>query len=287
MSDITAGERNKIENGVLYLVATPIGNLDDLSARALKVLSGVTFIAAEDTRVTAKLLSYYEISKECLSYHEHNKAQAGAVIIGRLRGGESCALVTDAGTPGISDPGADLVVLCHNEGIRVVPVPGACAMVCALIMSGMDTRSFAFFGFLDSSSAKARDAQLEKIASCGMTAILYEAPHRLRETLDILYKALGDREIALCRELTKLNEEVKRTTISQAIEYYAGENQPRGEYVLVIAPPSVSEVFWDGMSVREHFEYYTDKLGMDKKAATKQVAQDRGVPKNEIYKALL
>lgn len=288
MIDITSDERNKIEDGALYLVATPIGNLDDISYRALKILSQASFIAAEDTRVTLKLLSRYEISKECVSYHEHNKVQSGEAIITRLKGGESCALVTDAGTPGISDPGADLVASCHKEGIKVVPIPGACAMVCALIMSGMDTRSFAFFGFLDSSSAKARDAQLERIASCGMTAIVYEAPHRLCETLEILKKALGNREVALCRELTKLNEEVKRTTLEEAAAFYSEEeNRPRGEYVLVIAPPKNDEAFWQNMDIKEHFEYYTEKLGMDKKAATKQVAQDRGVPKNEIYKALL
>ncbi len=286
MNDITAAEKNRVESSTLYLVATPIGNLDDITARALKVLSEVDFIAAEDTRVTSKLLSYYEIRRELVSYHEHNKAQVGDYIATRLASGESCALVTDAGTPGISDPGEDLVRLCAARDIRVVPIPGACAAINALIVSGLNTREFTFFGFVDTGNPKQRDGRLERIASCGTTAIVYEAPHRLCETLDLLYKTLGDRDIALCRELTKLNEDIDRTTLAKAIEYYA-ENKPRGEYVIVIEQKRESEVFWGDMDVREHFEYYTEKLGMDKKEATKQVARDRGLAKNEVYKALL
>ena len=290
MNAITAGEResgrNRIEGGTLYLVATPIGNLDDLSARALKVLEETDFIAAEDTRVTGKLLAHYGIRAECVSYHEHNKVQSGEEILRRLQSGESCALVTDAGTPGISDPGADLCAACRKAGVRVTAVPGACAFVTALILSGLDTRAFCFLGFLDSGDKKRREEQLDTLVSCTMTAVLYEAPHRLRETPALLYEALGDREIVLCRELTKLNEEVRSFTLSEAAAYYR-DREPRGEYVLVLKPSAKEDVFWKGMEVREHLAYYTDKLGMDKKTAMKQVARDRGMAKNEIYRILL
>lgn len=279
-------ERNRIEAGTLYLVATPIGNLDDLSARALKVLEGVDFIAAEDTRVTARLLSAWGVTKECMPYHEHNKAHAGEVILERLRGGQSCALVTDAGTPGISDPGADLARLCIGAGLRFTAVPGCCAMVDALVLSGFDTRSFCFLGFLDAAVKKRREEQLETLRTCRMTAVLYEAPHRLRETLALLLEALGDRKIALCRELTKRNEEVVRISLSEAAALYETK-EPRGEYVLILERPADEKPFWEGMDIPQHVAYYTDTLGMDAKSAMKAVAADRGVAKNVIYKALL
>lgn len=279
--------KNAIQGGTLYLVATPIGNLADISERALKVLSEVDFVAAEDTRNTGKLLSCYGISKPMISYFEHNKAERGEAIISRLRAGESCALVTDAGTPAISDPGEDLVRLCAENDIIVTSIPGCCAVINALALSALPTTRFCFEGFLSANKSERVD-RLSEIRADKRTTIFYEAPHKLKRTLDDIFEVLGDRKISLCRELTKLNEEIIRTTLSGAIKYYE-ENEPRGEYVLVVEGCSEAEAtknaFWADMSIEEHLEHYIS-LGMKKMDATKAVAKDRGVAKNEIYKII-
>ncbi|MBQ7337724.1 MAG: 16S rRNA (cytidine(1402)-2'-O)-methyltransferase [Clostridia bacterium] len=275
--------------GTLYLVATPIGNLDDLSLRAIKVLSGVDFIAAEDTRNSLKLLTYLGIQKPMVSYYEHNKRERGEEIVARLQKGESCALITDAGTPAISDPGEDLVVLCGERGIPVTGVPGCCAAVDALTLSGLPTGRFCFEGFLSVNKAERRE-HLAALRGESRTIILHEAPHKLRTTLSDLCQTFGEtRRITLCRELTKRNEEVFRTTLGGAVACYAVK-EPRGEYVLVIEGASMiaegTNTFWDGMSVREHVEYYMAQ-GMRKNDAIKAAAHDRGVAKNEVYQQVL
>ena len=280
-------ERNQILPSTLYLVATPIGNLDDITLRALKVLKECDFVAAEDTRVTGKLLSAYEIKKPCVTYEEHTKRSAGEVILRRLKEGESCALVTDAGTPGISDPGEDLVKLCLDNGVAVVPIPGACAVINALIVSGLSTRRFVFEGFLQGKDREKKE-RLSDLAGEKRTLLFYEAPHRLVETLAMMAEAFGrDRRIALCRELTKLNEEVLRLTLSEAVTHFT-ENPPRGEFVLVIEEADDTDgCFWQNLSVKEHVAYYADTMGMEKMAAVKAAAKDRGVAKNVVYKELL
>jgi len=281
-------EKNKVLAKTLYLVATPIGNLADMGERAIKVLSEVDFIAAEDTRNTLRLLTHFGISKPLVSYHEHNKREKGEEIAQRLIGGESCALVTDAGTPAISDPGADLVALCAEKGISVTSVPGACAFVTALILSGLPTDKFVFEGFLPVQKKERRE-RLEELAAEKRTFILHEAPHKLRATLADLQNALGgERRIALCRELTKLNEEIFRTTVSQAVEYYS-QREPRGEYVLVLegARGRVKrESPTEGMTPEAAVEYYIS-TGMSKNEAIKAVAKSLGVPKNEIYSLMI
>lgn len=278
-------DKNAIVGGTLYLVATPIGNLSDISERALKVLGGVDFVAAEDTRNTGKLLAYFGISKPMVSYFEHNKRERGEVIVERLLNGESCALVTDAGTPAISDPGEDLVRLCAEKGVIVTSIPGCCACVNALALSALATGRFCFEGFL-STNKNERNTRLNELKNDTRTHIFYEAPHKLTKTLDDIIEVFGDRKIALCRELTKLNEEVIRTTLSGAIKYYQ-ENAPRGEYVLVIEGADEGAVkndaFWASMSISEHVEYYISQ-GMKKMDAIKAVAKDRDLPKNEVYK---
>lgn len=285
--NVSKEDKNAIQGGVLYLVATPIGNLSDISERALKTLREVDFIAAEDTRNTGKLLAYFEISKPMVSYFEHNKRERGEVIASRLLNGESCALVTDAGTPAISDPGEDLVRLCAERNITVTSVPGCSAVVNALALSALATGRFCFEGFL-STNKNERSARLSEIKADTRTTIFYEAPHKLKKTLGDLLEAFGDRKISLCRELTKLNEEIIRTTLSGAVKYYE-ENEPRGEFVLVVEGASKFEAtnhaFWAGMSVQEHFEHYIS-LDLSKMDAIKAVAKDRGVPKNEIYKII-
>ena len=285
ISVLDTQEKNRIIGGTLYLVATPIGNLADLSQRALKVLREVDFIAAEDTRNTLKLMTHFEIQKPLVSYHEHNKRERGEQIARRLKSGESCALVTDAGTPAISDPGEDLVALCAAYQIPVTSVPGCCAAVTALTLSALPTRRFVFEGFLESDK-KARRMQLKELTTERRTFILYEAPHRLVDTLEELLAALGDRRIALCRELTKLNETVERMTLSGAVAHYK-ETAPRGEYVLVIEGASeiVSENFWDSMSIPDHVEHYMEQ-GMSRMDAIKQTARDRGVGKSVVYNAI-
>lgn len=275
-------EKNKVEGGRLYLVATPIGNLADVSERAVKVLSEVDFIAAEDTRNSGLFLSRLGIRRPLVSYYEHNKASRGPEIADRLEAGESCALISDAGTPAISDPGEDLVRLCAERGIPVSSIPGACAAITALTLSALPTRRFCFEGFIPVSSRERR-VRLDAIASEERTQIIYEAPHKLRKTLDDLLSVCGgERRIALCRELTKLNEEALRMTLSEAVEYYK-EKEPRGEYVLVLeGAPEGADGAVSQMSMREHLEYYISE-GIAMKDAIKAVAKERGIPKNEVY----
>ena len=279
-------EKNKVVGGTLYLVATPVGNLADISARAVKVLREVDFIAAEDTRNSMRLLSYLGIQKPMVSYFEHNKRTHGELICERLLSGESCALVTDAGTPAISDPGEDIVALCAEKGIPVTSIPGACAAILALTLSALPTGKFCFEGFL-SADKKERRARLEALKGDDRTTIFHEAPHKLKATLADMREIFGaDRKISLCRELTKLNEDIHRTTLSGAVEFY-NENNPRGEYVLVVEGAPEGAVAADktdlcSLSVEDHVKHYLDS-GMTQKDAIKATARDRGVPKNDIY----
>lgn len=281
-------ERNKIEPSTLYLVATPIGNRADLSERAIKVLSEVDFIAAEDTRNTMRLLDMLGIRKPMVSYFEHNKKERGEQIAQRLIMGESCALVTDAGTPAISDPGEDLVALCSEKQIRVTSIPGCCASITALTLSALPTGRFTFEGFLPMDK-KERRLRLEALAKEPRTMLFHEAPHKLRATLaDFLETFGGDRRISLCRELTKLNEEVYRTTVDGAVEYYEA-NDPRGEYVLVVEGKPDGDgdgCFWEKLSIEEHVRRYMD-AGMSKNDAIKSAAKDRGVNKNTVYREMI
>lgn len=278
--------KNQVRGGTLYLVATPIGNLSDLSERALKVLSEVDFIAAEDTRNSLRLLTHFGISKPMVSYHEHNRRERGGEIADRLAAGESCALVTDAGTPAISDPGEDLVALCAERGIPVTSIPGACAMITALTLSGLPTGRFVFEGFLPVSGRERRE-RLEELRAERRTFLLHEAPHKLRTTLADLEKTLGGgRRIALCRELTKLNEEILRTTLEQAVAYYA-EREPRGEYVLVIeggTESPASEGARPFLSVEDAVAYYVGE-GMSRNDAVKAAAKAMGLSRKEVYDA--
>lgn len=270
----------------LYVVATPIGNLSDMTERGKRILSEVDFVAAEDTRISGKLLGLYGIKKPLVNYFEHNKAEVGERIVSRLLAGESCAIVTDAGTPAISDPGEDLCRLCHEKGIQVVPVPGCSAAITALSASGMPSKRFTFEGFLPRDKKEQREL-LSELESEKRTMIFYEAPHRLRKTLDVFYEAFGDREICIAREITKLNEEIVKTTLSQVIQIYS-EKEPRGEYVIIIKGNTNkdSDCFWEEMDISEHVEFYISE-GLSKMDAIKKVAKDRGVPKNEIYKEMI
>ena len=280
-----ATEKNKVQGGTLYLVGTPIGNLSDISERAVKVLTEVDFIAAEDTRNSLKLLLALGIKNELISYHEHNRKSSGERILARLLAGESCALVTDAGMPAISDPGEDIVGLCAESGVTVVVVPGPCAAVSALALSGLPTSRFAFEGFLPAVKGERR-ARLDAVAREERTMIFYEAPHKLCGTLEAMAEVLGsDKRIALCREMTKLNEEVMRTTIGEAVEIYR-EREPKGEYVLIIEGASPKAKKEDGRSPRERVADYISG-GMDKKDAVKLVAKEMGVPKNVVYSETL
>ena len=278
--------KNKVEKSTLYLVATPIGNLADISDRAKKVLSEVDFVAAEDTRNSLKLLMALGIRAELISYHEHNKKSSGERIIARLLCGESCALITDAGMPAISDPGEDIVRLAADAGITVTVVPGACAAVSALSLSGLSTRRFAFEGFLSAKQSE-RKKQLDAVKCDERTLIFYEAPHKLISTLEDMALVFGiDRKISLCRELTKLNEEIKRTTLGEALAFYSS-HEPRGEYVLVVEGAVAEELDTDlcTLTPEEHVEYYTG-LGMSRMDAMKKAAKDRGMSKSELYKLL-
>ena len=271
--------------GTLYLVATPIGNLGDLSPRAVETLAGADFIAAEDTRVSVKLLNHFDIKKPLVSYHEHNRATAGQAILTRLLGGETCALVTDAGTPAISDPGQELVALCAENGVTVQAIPGCCAAITALAVSGLDTRRFTFEGFLPSGKKERRTA-LEELTGEVRTMVFHEAPHRLRAALADMAEVLGDRPIALCRELTKLHEDTVRTTLAQAAAYYAA-NEPRGEYVLVVAGRAKQQgpQLTLEQGVERVLRLRADGVRM--KDAVRQVADDTGLSRNELYDAAL
>ena len=276
--------------GMLYLCATPIGNLGDMTPRVVETLREVDLIAAEDTRNSIKLLNHFAIKTSMTSYHEYNKVEKADYLVAQMQQGKNVALVTDAGTPGISDPGEVLVAKCHEAGITVTSLPGAAACITALTLSGLSTRRFCFEAFLPTDK-KEKAMILEELKEESRTIILYEAPHRLIRTLEELVKTLGDRRLTLCRELTKKFETVLPTTIKEAISLYERE-EPRGEYVLVIEGKSLSQKreeereSWLGMSIEEHMTYYT-KTGMDEKSAMKQVAKDRRVPKREIYQHLL
>jgi 16S rRNA (cytidine1402-2'-O)-methyltransferase len=277
-------------SGVLYLCATPIGNLSDMSPRVIETLKDADLIAAEDTRNSIKLLNHFDIDTPMTSYHEFNKVEKAKTLIGKLKEGQNIALITDAGTPAISDPGEVLVKMCQEENITVTSLPGPAALIVALTLSGLSTRRFCFEGFLPPEK-KERRRILEELTNESRTIILYEAPHHLKGTLAELKEALGDRRITICRELTKKFESVMPTTILKAIAYYE-ENEPRGEYVLVIEGKSFKEqdeerqLGFAEMSIEEHMKIYEDQ-GIDHKEAMKLVAKDRGVSKRDIYNALL
>lgn len=276
--------------GMLYICATPIGNLEDITLRTLRVLREVDLIAAEDTRNSIKLLNHFEIRTPMTSYHEFNKYDKARVLVEKMAAGVNVALITDAGTPAISDPGEELVKQCHEAGIGVTALPGPSAFVTALTISGRETRRFCFEAFLPYDKRE-REAVLSELQTETRTIILYEAPHKLKKTLKELYAALGDRRISLCRELTKRYETNFRTTLSEAVQYYETE-EPRGEYVLVIEGADRRQLReaemqeFLSMSVKEHVEYYIGQ-GMDKKEAMKKAAKDRGVGKRDIYQELL
>lgn len=276
---------------MLYLVATPIGNMDDMTFRAIETLKQADLIACEDTRTSRKLLDHFDIHTPTTSYHEFNKIDKAEYLLQRLGAGEDIALITDAGLPGISDPGEELVAMCYERGIEVTTIPGACAAVTAITMSGQSSRRFAFEAFLPKDK-KERARVLAEMAVDTRTLIVYEAPHHLKKTLAELETALGaNRGITLCRELTKKFEEKDKTTIAEAIAEYE-EREPRGEYVLVIEGKSKEDVAkeaqqaWEEMSLTDHLQYYLDQ-GLDKKSAMKEMAKDRGTTKREIYAALL
>ena len=272
--------------GTLYLCATPIGNLGDMTPRVVETLRAVDLIAAEDTRNSIRLLNHFEIHTPMTSYHEYNKVEKARKLVEQLLTGQNIALVTDAGTPAISDPGEVLVRMCQESGITVTSLPGPAACITALTLSGLPTRRFCFEGFLPSDKKEKREV-LEELSRETRTIILYEAPHRLVRTLEELLMTLGDRDVTLCRELTKKFESVMPTTLEKALEYYKTQ-EPKGEYVLVLRGRSREEKrkeeisVWEDMSVEEHMAYYQEQ-GMDSKAAMKQVAKDRGVGKREIY----
>ncbi len=276
--------------GKLYLCATPIGNLEDITLRVLRTLKEADLIAAEDTRNSIHLLNHFDIKTPLTSYHEYNKIEKAYKLVEKMREGQNIALITDAGTPGISDPGEDLVRICYEQGIEVTSLPGAAACVTALTLSGLPTRRFSFEAFLPRDK-KERKAVLEEMKADTRTLIVYEAPHHLTATLHELLSALGDRRITVCRELTKRYETAFRTTFSEAIAYYEA-NEVRGECVIVIEGKKREEIIreqqavWEQMSVQEHMEYYLAQ-GADRKTAMKQVAKDRGVSKRDIYKELL
>ncbi|MGN0369141.1 MAG: 16S rRNA (cytidine(1402)-2'-O)-methyltransferase [Butyrivibrio sp.] len=281
----------KSQKGILYLCATPIGNLEDMPVRAIRIMKEADCIAAEDTRNSIKLLNHFEIKTPMTSYHEYNKIEKAEILVNKMLSGQTVALITDAGTPGISDPGEELVKQAVAAGIEVISIPGPAACINALIISGLPTRRFVFEAFLPSDK-KEKEAVLKELEHETRTIIIYEAPHRLLKTLDELGNRLGmDRKIAVCKELTKKHETVFRSDIKGAFEYY-GSNEPKGEYVLVIEglDPKVledkSKAFWLSLTVEEHMEYYMNQ-GIDKKEAMKLAAKDRGIPKREIYNMTL
>ena len=277
--------------GTLYLCATPIGNLEDMTFRVIRILKEVDLIAAEDTRNSIKLLNHFDIKTPMTSYHEYNKMEKGHKLIEKLREGTNIALITDAGTPGISDPGEELVKMCYEAGIEVTSLPGPAACITALTLSGLSTRRFAFEAFLPVDK-KERQAILGELKEETRTMILYEAPHRLVRTLRELQEVFGgDRKLTVCRELTKKHETAFQTTFEEAVGYYES-TEPKGECVLVVEGKSREKIRqeavdkWEEMSLSEHMDYYTDQ-GIDKKEAMKRVAKDRGMAKRDVYKALL
>lgn len=276
--------------GKLYLCATPIGNLEDMTYRATRTLKEVDLIAAEDTRNSIKLLNHFEIKTPMTSYHEYNKIEKGKKLVEKLQAGMSIALITDAGTPGISDPGEELVKMCYEAGIEVTSLPGAAACITALTLSGLSTRRFAFEAFLPTDK-KEKQAVLKELENETRTIILYEAPHRLVRTLQELLESLGNRRVTICRELTKKHETAFQTTLEEAVSYYEA-NEPKGECVLVLEGKSREELKaeevakWEEMSLEEHMDYYMNQ-GVAKKDAMKMVAKDRGIGKRDVYQQLL
>jgi 16S rRNA (cytidine1402-2'-O)-methyltransferase len=276
--------------GKLYLCATPIGNLEDITVRAIRILKEADLIAAEDTRNSIRLLNHFKIKTPLTSYHEYNKIEKAYFLVEKMKEGENIALITDAGTPGISDPGEDLVRICYEEGIAVTSLPGAAACITALTMSGQKTRRFAFEAFLPRDK-KERAEVLKEMEKETRTLIIYEAPHRLLKTLKELYQALGNRSVTVCRELTKKFEETRKSTLAEAAAFYETA-EIRGEFVLVIEGKSRQEIqkeeqrVWEDISLQEHMAVYESK-GLDRKAAMKAVAKDRGVSRREIYNSLL
>ena len=274
-------------SGVLYLVATPIGNLEDITFRAIRILREVDLIAAEDTRQTLKLLNHYEIKKPLISYHRHNEEIKVDNLVKKLKEGKNIAVVSDAGTPAISDPGEVIVKEALKEGIKIIPIPGACAAINALIASGLDTKEFTFYGFL-SINKKIRKETLEKIKQENKTIILYEAPHKIKSTLQDLEKVLENRKIVIARELTKIHEEFIRGTVSEILQEY---KQPKGEHIIIIEGSSIKNEDKEleklnEMSVEEHYKFY-EKKGLEKNEIIKKIAKDRKVNKNEIYKLFI
>lgn len=276
--------------GTLYLCATPIGNLDDMTFRVLDTLREVDLIAAEDTRNSIKLLNRFEIKTPMTSYHEYNKVEKAEKLVAMLQEGKNIALITDAGTPAISDPGEVLVQMCHKNGVPVTSLPGACACITALTLSGLSTRRFCFEAFLPADKNERRDI-LADLKEESRTIILYEAPHHLKATLAELHDTLGERKITLCRELTKKFETIMPTTLSEAISFYE-ENEPKGEYVLVLEGKSLEtrkeekQKEWQQLSIEEHMDFY-ESQGVDRKEAMKKVAKDRGLSKRDVYQYLL
>ena len=276
--------------GRLYLCATPIGNLEDITYRVVRTLGEVDLIAAEDTRNSIKLLNHFDIKTPMTSYHEHNKIEKGRKLVEKLQNGMQIALITDAGTPGISDPGEELVKMCYEAGIEVTSLPGAAACITALTLSGLSTRRFAFEAFLPTDK-KEKQVVLEEMVNETRTLILYEAPHRLQKTLTELLETLGNRRITVCRELTKKHETAFATTLEDACIYYS-ENEPKGECVLVIEGRDRQELRreevarWEEMSIEDHMDYY-ESQGIDRKEAMKKVAKDRGISKRDVYNSLL
>ena len=277
-------------SGKLYLCATPIGNLEDMTFRVVRTLKEVDLIAAEDTRNSIKLLNHFEIKTPMTSYHEYNKIDKGHYLVEQLLEGKNIALVTDAGTPGISDPGEELVAMCYEAGIEVTSLPGPAACITALTISGLPTRRFAFEAFLPRDK-KERARVLEELAQESRTMIVYEAPHHLLKTLKELYEVLGNRELTVCKELTKRYENATKTTFKDVIRFYE-DNEPKGEYVLVISGKTFetkeqeAREAWESLSVEEHMVHY-EASGMERKEAMKQVAKDRGISKRDVYQALL
>ena len=282
--------QNTSETGTLYLCATPIGNLEDMTFRVIKTLKEVDLIAAEDTRNTIKLLNHFEIKTPMTSYHEYNKIDKAKYLVEKMLNGTNIALVTDAGTPGISDPGEEIVKQAYQAGITVTSLPGSCACITALTLSGLSTRRFSFEAFLPTDK-KERKFILDSLKTETRTTIIYEAPHHLKSTLAELYSYIGNRKITLCRELTKLHETIQQMTLESAMEYY-NTTAPKGEYVMVIEgishrqleEQSIQE--WEKITIQEHMDIYLTQ-GMDKKSAMKQVAADRGIPKREVYNSLI
>ena len=271
--------------GKIYLVATPIGNLEDMTFRAIETLRNVDLIAAEDTRHTLQLLNHFEISKPMVSYHRHNEETKTEEIITKVLQGQNVAIVTDAGTPGISDPGEEIVKVAIENDIEIIPIPGACALINSLIVSGISTKEFSFFGFLPLNK-KNRKETLDKIKRENKTVILYEAPHKLLKTLEDVLENIGNVDAAIVRELTKVHEEKVYGKISDLIEKF---NEPRGEFVIILDLNNIQneeKIDFNNISLEDHYKYY-EKSGFDKKEIIKQIAKDRNVPKNEIYKKFL